>query len=236
MPLPKLLVLDRNDLTGLTLSSIQSALPDADVKVASFDGGYIRTALKNCNDITLVVESGVMLNTSRFDVPGDDVLSRYQLAVSRAHVFADHPHHVNLYGLMGITPDKSLIDLTVFLINPSTWSDMPISDREAVSRARKLYMPRYMNHRSDPVVPEAMGAWPALQYGMLGMQAVVNNYIPQFLSGTASPAEMYGYCMDYALSHLEALSGHTKDRVHALARKTQIAAARLRSGLVSATN
>jgi hypothetical protein len=119
----------------------------------------------------------------------------------------------------------------VFIINPEPWAVAPDSDTGVIETVKKLWMPRYMNHRTDGVLREAMGAWHALRYGILGLGAAVHNYVPLYLAGRASPAEMYGYCLEFALPYVDFLPVSARNRVYKLAERTRIVAARLRSGL-----
>lgn len=228
-----LLVIERNDLTALTVESAKHSWPDMRVTVVQAGPSRINTALVEASGLTLVVEGGVILTPNIKNVPSPEVLKKYHLAVSRAQVFVDHPSQSHTYGLLGYRPNRGRVDLGVFIVNPDPWSVVPQSDEGFLDSVKKLWMPRYMNHRTDIVLREAMGAWPALQYGIMGLGAAVHNYVPLYIAGRASPVEMYGCCLDFALPYVEKLPKSSKDRVYKLARKTQIVASRLRNGLRS---
>ena len=63
----KILVIKCNQLSGLTLNSIRKNMPDWEFDVVDYNGGFIRTALMNSEEICLVVKSGVILDIQEGD-------------------------------------------------------------------------------------------------------------------------------------------------------------------------
>ena len=64
----KILVVECNKLTALTVNSIQQNMPDWEYKVVPYQGGYIPTALSNSEELCLVVKSGIILDIQDGDV------------------------------------------------------------------------------------------------------------------------------------------------------------------------
>jgi len=229
---PNILILEENDLAAMTLASIKAYAPKSKVAVVSCDGegSRIRTALQCTNKVTLCVQSGVILQSGIIYMPPMARLSSYSITISRAHVFIDHPRQSHIYGLMGLEAHKGVMDTSVFFINPERWPETPLVDRGAMRDKKKLVMPRYMNHKADAAL-EAVSAWGALQYGMLGHGAGILNYTQHYLRGYATPNEMYGYPLELALPFIDDLQPTMKDRVWRLGSKAKTVGALLRTGL-----
>ena len=227
----KILVIECNDLTALTVNSIQQNMPDWSHEVVSFDGGYIRTALQNTDDICLCVRSGVILDIKDGDLPPRSVLADYDIALGRDGVFSDNQNSKHIYGLVGSDTDEKILDLSVFIINPQRWVVVPKSDSGVLSKVKRLRMPRHMNHKWDSLVSKAIPASTAMDYGMLGRGASIHNYVPVYESGKANAKEMFAYWLELALPLLDGLPDSAKKRVEAVASRTNTRVAKLRNGL-----
>lgn len=253
MSLPNILILEENDLTAMTLASIKQYAPDASVTVVSSHGAgsRFRAALlatkpshssKNLprhltkadvssnNYPTLCMVSGAILSAQIINIPPMATLIQYSICLSRQYVFVDHPAHSHIYGLMGVPANKSVMDSSVFVINPSEWGAIPRSDAGILGDIKRITMPRVMNHKADVGI-KAVSAWGALQYGMLGHGAAVNNYVDHYLRGQATPNEMYAYPLELALPHIEDLAPQFKDRIWRLGKRANVVAGKLRHGL-----
>ena len=150
----KLLILETNNLTRLTTNSIEANMTGYEYKVVKPGDSKIGTALKNIDDVTLVVQSGLVLNIKEGDLPSREKLKKYHLAVSREAVYADHPSIGKHYELTSRRMHRGMIDLSLFIINPAMWDDIPESDTGLLSKSKLLHMPRYMNHRNDIIFKE----------------------------------------------------------------------------------
>ena len=82
------------------------------------------------------------------------------------------------YNLVDTPMNKGIIDLSLFIINPFNWHRIPAKDKGILPNIKKLFMPRYMNHRDDPIFKEqTINCSDALTYGVLGESACIYNYI-----------------------------------------------------------
>jgi hypothetical protein len=227
----KILVIKCNQLSELTLNSIRKNMPDWEFDVVDYNGGFIRTALMNSDEICLVVKSGVILDIQEGDLPEKSLLEQYDICVSREGVFTDNPDNKHIYGLIGSNLSKKSMDLSVFCINPSRWVRIPDGDAGVLGRVKRLRMPRHMNHKCDVIIPEAVSARVAMDYGMLGEQASVFNYTSVYEKGTANGNEMFAYRLETALDFLDGLPADARQKTEAVALKTSHRAAKLRKGL-----
>jgi len=228
----KILILETNNLTRLTTNSIEANMTGYDYKVVEPGESKIGTALRNTDDITLVVKSGLVLNIKEGDLPTKEKLEKYHLAVSREAVYADHPSIKKHYELTSKRMHRGMIDLSLFIINPKKWDRIPESDRGLLSKSKLLFMPRYMNHRNDIIFEEeTINASDALTYGVLGEQACIYNYIGVLDDKDISVMETYAYCFDKLLPYTEGLPKEEKEIVECLGNKTKKRISRLRRRL-----
>jgi len=228
----KILILETNNLTRLTTNSIEANMTGYDYKVVEPGESKIGTALRNTDDITLVVKSGLVLNIKEGDLPTKEKLEKYHLAVSREAVYADHPSIKKHYELTSKRMHRGMIDLSLFIINPKKWERIPESDRGLLSKSKLLFMPRYMNHRNDIIFEEeTINASDALTYGVLGEQACIYNYIGVLDDKDISVMETYAYCFDKLLPYTEGLPKEEKEIVECLGNKTKKRISRLRRRL-----
>ena len=219
----KILILKTNELDRLTINSIEKNMPEATYEVVKCENQKkIRTALEHSKGKTpmLVVTSGLVLDVQDFDIPQSDILSRYAICCSRAGVYVDHGYRNNYKTIKKIL-HKGHIDLSIFVINPGLWNEIPESDTGALKDKKILYMPRYMNHKTDVQVNDALSAYPCLQYGALGLSAAVYNYVDNIASGEATVAESYAYCFDKLVDYTEGLDEVYINNINKLAKKTQ---------------
>lgn len=227
----KILVIECNDLTALTVNSIKQNMPDWSYEIVPFDGGYIRTALQNADDMCLCVRSGVMLDVQDGDLPSHSILEKYDIALARDGVFSDNQNTQHIYGLVGDQTNKKVLDLSVFIINPKRWVVVPEKDAGVLPKVKRLRMPRHMNHKCDLLVKKAVSSKVAMDYGMLGRKASIHNYVPVYEAGKANANEMFAYWLELALPLLDGLPDSVRKKVEAVASKTDQRVAKLREGL-----
>ena len=226
MSRPEVLVVECNKLASLTVNSVKVNMPAWDYKVVPYEGGFIATALKNIEKTALVVKSGVILDVNSGDLPSWDLLNEYDICLGRAGVFSDHPKHSQAYGLVGSQIGRKHLDLSVFIINPARWAEIPDSDSGVLQTAKRLRMPRHMNHKSDLLIANVLSGQMAMNYGMLAENASVFNYVDVFEKGSANGNEMFAYALEKALPFADELPAVKK-----LAERTLTRAAKLRVGL-----
>jgi len=227
----EILVVECNQLSALTVNSIHKNMPDWNYKVVSYEGGFIPTALRHADELCLVVKSGVILDIQDGDLPKREMLEKYDICVSRDGVFTDNRPNKHVYGLIGSKLNEKSMDLSVFCINPKRWVRIPETDAGVLSRVTRLRMPRHMNHKCDPIVAKAISAKVAMDYGMLGEQASVMNYVPVYERGEANGNEMFAYRLEAALGLTDGMPESDRQRVEAVAAKTLKRVAKLRKGL-----
>ena len=84
-------------------------------------------------------------------------------------------------------------------------------------------MPRYMNHKDDILFKEESTAGiDAFNYGVLGEQALVHNYLGPIHRKNINILEIYAYCFDKLLPYLKGAPKKETDRITLLANKTLI--------------
>ena len=230
---PKILIIECNKLTSLTVNSIKKNMPKWDFEVVKYNGSFIGTALSNTKEISLCVMSGLILNIKDGDLPGKEVLQKYDIAVSREGVFWDSKKHKHIYGLIGSKVKRKTMDLSIFLINPKRWVSIPKKDSGVLGKVKRVRMPRSMNHKSDVIVEKALNAKDALHYGTLSMGASVFNYVPIFVKGKANANEMFAYALEVALPFTEGLPEKEKEKVIKVALKTKTRIAKLRNSMAA---
>ena len=228
----EILILECNDLTALTVNSIKKNMPRAKYRVIPVGKSKVGTALANATGLSLVVTSGLVLNIKQGDLPPESKLKDYAIALSREGVYVDHPKHSQSYKLINSPINKGFVDLSIFLLNPEKWYEVPNKDSGILGDKRCLYMPRYINHKSDPILDSCIGSYEAFKYGMAGESAAVYNYLPNLLSGKATPVETFAYCFDKLAEYVEDLPEYRKKAILKLANKTRIRVGKLRKGLV----
>jgi len=228
----KILILEVNNLTALTINSIEMNMPQFQYKVVPCGKSKLATALHNIDDITLVVKSGLVLNIKDSDLPSREKLMRYDMCVSRQGVYVDHPSIAKHYNLVDTPMNKGIIDLSLFIINPLKWYRIPAKDQGILPNIKKLFMPRYMNHRDDPIFKEqTINCSDALTYGVLGESACIYNYIDILNKKDISVLETYAYCLDKLLPYTEGLPKKEKEIVEHLGSLTKKRISRMRQKL-----
>ena len=219
----KLLILEENNLVNLTTNSLDINNPEIKYSVVKPNGSRIKTALNNINDITLVVKSGLVLNLKNKDFPSRAKIKNYHMAVSRYGVFIDHDRLKEHYRYVDKNIHDSVLDLSIFVMNPYKWEKIPDSDEGVLHDKKLLYMPRYMNHKDDVLFKQdATAAIDAFYYGVLGEQAVVYNYTDTIQRETENILETYGYCFDKLLPYLKGVPDKEKRRIEYLSQKTSV--------------
>ena len=220
----KVLILEDNNLTNLTVNSLKENTPEISYKVISKEEqteSKIGTALLNSKHITLVVSSGIVLELKDTDIPDLDVLEEYDICVSRYAVYMDHDRLKAHYYYVNKKLTDGVIDLSLFIINPKRWKSIPDSDKGILEDVKKLFIPRYMHHKNDILFEEeATSAVDAFNYGVLGEQASVFNYIDCINKGTINMLETYGYCFDKLLPYIKGVPRKEQNRIKLLANNT----------------
>jgi hypothetical protein len=228
----KILILETNPkLTKLTVNSIQKNTPRASYEVVRCGKSKIGTALANITEPTLVVTSGLVLNIKHADLPPIETIMKYHICASRSGIYADHKRHAKDYEMIGINMTPGHIDLSVFIINPEKWYEIPSSDVRILNEKKVLYMPRYMNHRTDPLVSTCINCMEAVKYGMGSEHAAVLNYVPHILSGKATVRETYAYAFDRLEEYCEGVDPSIQHNILALAKKSKHRISKVRKGL-----
>jgi hypothetical protein len=231
----EIIILECNDLTALTVNSIKKNMPRVKYKVVPAKGkSKIGTALAHAKGISLVVTSGLVLDIKHGDLPPEEQLQKYALSVSREGVYVDHPKHSTSYKLVDSPITKGFIDLCIFIINPAKWFEIPDKDSGVLADKKLLYMPRYINHKSDPILKDCIGGYEAFKYGMAGETAAVYNYLPNLLTGKATPIETFAYCFDKLADYTKGLPPYREKQILALANKTKTRVGKLRPALLAA--
>lgn len=227
----EILVLDCNDFTALTVNSIKKNMPRTKYKVVKCGKSKVGTALSNITGITLVVTGGLVLNIRQGDLPPENKLKNYALCLSREGVYVDHPKHSLSYSLIDSPINKGFVDLSIFVINPDKWYEIPTKDSGILSDKKCLYMPRYINHKHDVLIKDCIGSYEAFKYGLAGETAAVYNYLPCLLSGKATPIETFAYCFDKLEEYKMGLPSKAEKVVTTFANKTRKRISKVRKGL-----
>lgn len=235
MPLP-ILVVKCDSLASITENSIKANMPDWEYKVVPYENGFIPTALNNIDTLTLVVRSGVILNLKEKDLPATEMLEKYDICISKDTVFGDHPMHKEIYRAIGKEDRKQIVDLSVFIINPTNWNSIPKSDSNILQKVKRLKMPRYMNHKTDVLVKHTLTAKTAVDYGMLAEQASIFNYVPIYKTGKVNGNQMLAYALEKVLPYTDNLDQEDKQLVENVACQTLEKFAKLRTGLAANLN
>lgn len=220
----KILILEVNNLTKLTINSIKKNIPGAEYKVVRKDkikDSNIGAALTHADGITLVVQSGLVLELKDGDLPDIEKLKNYHICVSREGVFTDHKRLKQHYKYVARHITEGVVDLSIFIINPDMWDDIPEKDQGVLHDKKKMFIPRYMNHKDDILFQEdSTAAIDAFYYGVVGEQASVFNYNKCIHKKDINILEVYGYCFDKLLPYLRGVPRKEKNRIKFLADKT----------------
>ncbi len=228
----KILILETNpNLTQLTINSIQKNTPRAKWSVVKCGKSKIGTALANVTEPTLVVVSGLVLNIRHDDLPPIETIRKYHICASRSGVYSDHKRQAKNYEMIGVNMTPGHIDLSVFIINPEKWYEVPASDARILNEKKVLYMPRYMNHRTDPLISSCINCMEAVKYGMGSEHAAVLNYVPHIISGKATVRETYAYAFDRLEEYCDGIDPSIRDNILRLADKSKHRISKLRKGL-----
>ena len=224
----KVLILESNNLTNLTVNSLKQNMPNTEYTVVAKEKhteSVLGTSLQNCERFTptLVVKSGVVLNLKEKDLPSKNKINAYDICLSREGVFTDHKRLKKHYKYVNNKINKSVVTLDIFIINPSRWETIPQTDKGILKDLKKIFMPRYMHHKHDVLFKEeATAAIDAFNYGVLGEQASVFNYIECIERDTINMLEIYGYCFDKLLPYIEGVPKKEKERIEFLEEQTTI--------------
>jgi hypothetical protein len=221
----KVLILEKNNLTKLTTNSLDINTPEIEYKVVKKEDcteSKIGTALLNTKDITLVVTSGLVLELKDGDFPDIEKLKEYGICVSREGVFTDHKRLNEHYRYVASHITDGVIDLNIFIINPKKWSEIPKLDQRILQNKKKMYIPRYMHHKSDVLFAEdSTAAVDAFHYGVLGEQASVYNYVDCIYKNNINILEIYAYCFDKLIPYIKGVPRKEQNRIKLLANKTK---------------
>lgn len=224
------LVLETNELAPLTINAINQHDPGATIRCVPAGKSFVGTALKHSTRLTMVLKSGVVWRGSFSDVP--EVAKNYALCASEYAVFANNDKLNHIYALKGSPLALGIKDLSIFVINPELWNDVPETDKGVLKNKRTLNMPRYMNHREDELVADGLASHDCLYYGVLGVNSLALNYVNCLRTRSASVSETLAYLFDHLLPYVNGLD---KDDIHFIkkaADKTRSRVGKFRDGLV----
>ena len=223
------LVLETNSLAGATVDSINMHDVGASIKVVEPGDSFIGTAVKNATSQTLVLKSGVIWQGCSDDIPA--VTKNYAISVSKYGVFFGHPKLSHTYDLVKSSTTEDQKRLVGFVINPEHWKIAPETDSGVLNKVKSLCMPRYMNHKDDELLREAIPAHDALYYGVLGTTALTLNYVSTILRKDVSANETFAYLFDEVAKYTNGLDTADKTFITELGEKTRSRVACLRDGL-----
>lgn len=225
-------VLETNSLAPLTINSILRHMPDAIINRVQPGDSMIGAALSATNLPSFVLRSGVVFRATLSQIPVSR-LHRNPIAITDQCVFKDHPTLENGYSMMDSSLVPNTADLSVFHIVPQLWKRTPERDTGVLANSRKMWMPRYMNHKTDVLVEGFINAKEALFYGALGVPALVLNYVPNLVSGEANPSEQSAYCFDHLAPYMSGLDRSDRDRIQILVEKTTTRYAKMRDAFAN---
>ena len=139
----KLLIID-TPWTAITEASIRQNWPDKDYEITTGDMATIISNALHCaeGEITMVVRGGVVLEINAGDLPPLSKLKNYHLCAARSQVYSDHPSLSRFYDYTETNRNKGHFDLSVFIINPAMWGDVPEKTRGILRDKKILCMPR----------------------------------------------------------------------------------------------
>lgn len=223
MSRPKILVLNTQEsLTELTINSIKKNSPDWSYSVVDCDKNKkVKTALTNTTDVSYVVCSGIYLNLKENTFPDIERMQEYHLLNSRLGVFCDHPEFKDHYQKHDIKMHGGINDMSVFIISPQKWDFCPDEDSGFYSKIKTKQMPRYINHRNDPLIELSISPRHAFKYGLVGSTASALNYVDHYLTGKATVKETYAYAFDKLEDCLQGVSPFYRENIQKLAEKTR---------------
>lgn len=211
---PKILIRE-NAWSAITVDSIKANMPDWEPVLVKRDAaGVIATALNNADGITMCVRGGVVLDIKNDDLPSDEKLSAFHIALAKRGVYVDNPNHDKIYGLAGANITHGTWDLDVIIVNPAMWDSAPEQDARALRDKKILKMPRYMNHRVDRIAERVLPASELARYGVLGHAASVLNYVGVLDHGLYGAAR-YAYALDRIAPFTSNLSVEKKAQAEA---------------------
>lgn len=225
------LVLKCNAFSDMTVASIKAHDPDAIIKCVNQEESVIGTALRHCNEPTLVLKSGLLFRGSFADLPMD-VVERNPLCVSEFFVFFNHPtvsHHYDLLGMDNAAGNSA--DLSVFIINPRHWINTPTTDRGLLGDIKKAWMPRYMNHRADILVTHSLPMHDCMYYGMLGVSALTLSYLTCLEKRSATIEETVAYPFDHFLPFANMVEREDRLFLEDAAKRTRSRIGSMRDGM-----
>lgn len=226
------LILENNDFTPLTLNSIRAHDDSAAIKVmpAPAPGAsWVGASLEQCSEQTVVLKSGVVWRGDDTSIPEKSI--KYPLCIAETGVYSDSYDLAHTYDLIGSNITAGMKDMSVFIISPKLWVNIPETDVGLMKKVKKARMPRYMNHKEDPCFKEAIAPHQALYYNVLGLSAVANNYVGCLKAGEATVTETIAYPFDILMDYTEGLGYQEKAVVEKLGHKTLSRVGVLRNGL-----
>ena len=223
------LVIETNELAALTVNSINEHDPGATITCVPADKSFIGTALQHSTRTTMVLKSGVVWRGSSSDVP--EVVNNYALCASEYAVFADNDDLNHIYDLKGSPLALGIKDLSIFIVNPELWDNIPETDSGALIGKRTLTMPRYMNHSEDELVADGLPAHQCLYYGVLGVNSLALNYVDCLRNRSASVTETIGYLFDHLTPYVNGLDNNDIYFIKKVADKTRARVAKMRDSL-----
>lgn len=203
----KILILENKDnLSSLTINSIKNNCPGWDYQVLQIEGGRVPTVLnyakENLQGIYLVVNCGVILKLNKDSLPPTQLLEKHHMIVDKLGVYFGSSLYEEYYKKEKINYSSNLLDLSVFIINTEKFDFIPETDAGFMSKISTRYLPRYMNHKYDPLMDEIVNARHLFKYGVEGEKACVHNYVPLILKGDIPVSLTYSLCFEKLLQHV----------------------------------
>jgi len=229
MSRPKILILDTiPGLTQLTVNSLKKNSPDWEYEVlpnvprtSRIKAALESQAAQDCleDDVLFCVTSGCYLNINDNTFPPEDMMARHHLLMSNQAVFFDNEHYVAFYQTEGIEKLLNAIDLSVFILNPTKWNFIPETDSGFYSKIQTRKMPRYMNHRWDPLLEAVVGARHGFKYSLVGETAAVLNYVDKIETGQVTVSDCWSLCFDLLEDCIEGVAPAYRENILKMSEK-----------------
>jgi hypothetical protein len=203
-----ILVFDFNDdLVDITVDSIKRNMPEwkftvLPVCVKNKTLFYAYNYSKKHKTPVLAVNGGLLLNIKEENIP--EKFDNYPMIVSRTAVNSRKNNYARDYETLGYNL-VGQIDLSIFILNWKKFDFHPKKNQGVLSKIKTGYMPRSMNHRSDPLFAEAFNPYTCLKYGTSGMTANVLNYISEIKKPSLDINETYAYPFEIFIPYVNSI-------------------------------
>ena len=223
MSLPEIVVINtNNNFLPLTVDSIKNNMPNTPFKIVTpkAHNKRVPAVLQEIENTSICISSGAVVNIQEGDLPPVEKMEKYHMLTSPRAVFWDHKIYRDHYQFCESQISTNQVDMGIFVINPRKFKEIPESDSGWLSKISSRKMPRYMNHRDDPLVDLVMNPRHALKYGIAGTTACVLNYMTHYYSGSCSVVESWAYAFDKIYPHSSNMDIKYRYNIEKLAEKT----------------